>query len=377
MEAVSYTVAVAAALALLPLLLALFNLRLFRPPAELPPPGTSISILIPARNEEDNIGACVRAALASRDVSVEVIVLDDHSDDRTAAIVDDLARVDPRLRLERAPPLPAGWCGKQHACHVLAQRSRCPVLLFVDADVHLAPAAAAVAAGFLLSRDIGLASGFPRQRAESAAERLMIPLIHLLLLGYLPMALMRQRPDVGLGAGCGQLIIVCKDAYTRAGGHAAIRTSRHDGLMLPRAFRKANMMTDLFDATELAACRMYHGGRALWSGFAKNATEGMATARALPVWTVLLFGGHVLPWVLLPVSVAVAAPPVVIAAAAVGVAANLALRVALAARFRQNWASILAHPLSMLAMLALQWSALVQTWLGKPASWRGRTYPAS
>jgi cellulose synthase/poly-beta-1,6-N-acetylglucosamine synthase-like glycosyltransferase len=371
-------VAVAAAtLALLPLLLALFNLRLFRAPAERPPPGTSVSILIPARNEEENIAECVMAALASRDVTVEVVVLDDHSDDRTAAIVEGLAHTDSRVRLERAPPLPAGWCGKQHACHVLAQRARCPVLLFIDADVRLAPAAAAAATDFLLGRDIGLASGFPRQLTESAAERLMIPLVHLLLLGYLPMALMRRRRDIALGAGCGQLIIVRKDAHTCAGGHAAIRTSLHDGLMLPRAFRRANIMTDLFDATELAACRMYHGGRALWSGFAKNATEGMATARALPVWTVLLFGGHVLPWVLLPVSVAVAAPPTAITAAAAGVVANLALRAALAARFRQSGASILGHPLSMLALLALQWSALMQAWLGKPASWRGRTYSGS
>ena len=367
----------AACLALLPLSLALLNLRLLQAPAERPPTGTTVSILIPARNEEENIAACVEAAIASKDAAIEVVVLDDHSDDRTAPIVEALARADPRVRLERAPPLPAGWCGKQHACHVLAQRSLYPVLLFIDADVRLAPKAASAAAGFLLSRNIGLASGFPRQLTEGAAERLMIPLIHLLLLGYLPVALMRRRYDVGLGAGCGQFIIVRKDAYLRAGGHAAIRTSLHDGLKLPRAFRRAGIRTDLFDATGLAACRMYKGGRALWSGFAKNATEGMATSRALPLWTVLLLGGHFLPWVLLPVSVAVAAPPTAITAAAAGVVANLALRAALAARFRQSGASILGHPLSMLALLALQWSALVQAWLGKPASWRGRTYSGS
>ena len=367
----------AAVLAFVPLLLALLNLRLLQAAAERPPAGTTVSILIPARNEEENIAACVQAALASKNVRIEVVVLDDHSDDRTASIVEALARADSRVRLERAPPLPAGWCGKQHACHVLAQRSRYPVLLFIDADVRLSPEAARSASGFLLSRPIGLASGFPRQLTEGAAERLMIPLIHLLLLGYLPMALMRRRFDVGLGAGCGQFIIVRKEAYIRAGGHAAIRTSLHDGLMLPRAFRRAGIMTDLFDATALAFCRMYKGGRALWSGFAKNATEGMATQRALPPWTVLLLGGHVLPWVLLPLCVAAAAPPVAVAASAIGVFANLVLRVALAVRFRQSWAAILGHPLSIMALLALQWSALANARLGKPASWRGRSYSAS
>jgi hypothetical protein len=136
-------------------------------------------------------------------------------------------------------------------------------------------------------------------------------------------------------------------------------------------------MTDLFDATALAVCRMYKGGRALWSGFAKNATEGMATPRALPPWTVLLLGGHVLPWALLFFSVAAPAPGVVVAASAIGVFANLVLRVALAVRFRQSWAAILGHPLSIMALLALQWSALANARLGKPASWRGRSYSAS
>lgn len=368
---------IAAILALLPLLLTLLNLRVLRSPRERPPPGTSVSILIPARNEEENIAACIMAALDSLDTPIEVVVLDDHSSDRTAAIVEELARKHPTVRLERAPPLPPGWCGKQHACHVLAQRARYPVLLFIDADVRLTPGAAGAAAGFLLSRNIGLASGFPRQVTESAAERLMIPLIHLLLLGYLPIPLMRRQLALGLGAGCGQLMIVRKDAYVRAGGHAAVRASMHDGLMLPRAFRRAGSMTDLFDATELAACRMYEGGRAMWSGFAKNATEGMATPRALPLWTVLLFGGHVLPWILLTVSVATGAAAAAIAASAAGVLANLVVRAALARRFQQSWPAIGAHPVSVLALLALQWSALINARLGKPASWRGRTYHAS
>ena len=118
-------------------------------------------------------------SLANGGVELEVVVLDDDSQDRTAEIVGNLARADDRVRLERALPLPPGWCGKQHACHVLAERARYPILLFVDADVRLSPDAVAAAAGFLLGRDIGLASGFPREIARTTAERLMIPLIHL------------------------------------------------------------------------------------------------------------------------------------------------------------------------------------------------------
>src|SRR5262249_61852699 len=98
-----------------------------------------ISVLIPARNEERGIVAAVESALASEGVSLEVIVLDDHSEDRTAALVEGLARRDSRVRLVPAPPLPEGWCGKQHACHVLAGCACHPLLAFLDADVRLAP----------------------------------------------------------------------------------------------------------------------------------------------------------------------------------------------------------------------------------------------
>ena len=107
--------------------------------SELPPAGGhGVSVLIPARNEEANIRDTLGAVLANRGSDFEVIILDDHSTDDTAEIVSEFARRDARIRLEFAPPLPAGWCGKQHACHVLAKLARHPLLVFIDADVRLA-----------------------------------------------------------------------------------------------------------------------------------------------------------------------------------------------------------------------------------------------
>lgn len=361
-------------LALLPLVLSLCNLTLYRTPREAAPSATQVSILIPARNEEQTIGQCVRAVLASSGVEIEVIVLDDHSSDGTAGIVRALAAEDARVRLEHAPPLPPGWAGKQHACQILGERARFPLMLFLDADVRITPDAISKAAGFLLARDIGLASGFPRERTVSWGERLLIPMIHLLLLGYLPMVLMRWCLAVGLGAGCGQLIIVRAEAWRRAGGHAAIRCSMHDGVMLPRAFRRSGSMTGLFDATDLASCRMYGGFAAVWSGFSKNATEGMATALALPAWTLLLAGGHIVAWAVLPLAAVFGASGQALAVLAAAVLANLALRTALAVRFRQSIAAIPLHPVSVALMLALQWLALIRAWNGKQVRWRDRSY---
>jgi hypothetical protein len=349
-------------LAMLPLLLALDNLRRLQAPA--PADGTpAISVLIPARNEAANIGAAVAAVLASKNVELDLVVLDDGSTDATPAIL--AAIDDPRLRVLQGGTLPHGWSGKQHACALLAQAARHQLLLFVDADVRLAADAASRIAGFMQRNDVGLASGFPRQITIGFTEQLLLPLIHFLLLGYLPMVRMQRDLSPGLGAGCGQLMVVRKDAYLRAGGHAAIRASLHDGIMLPRAFRRAGSMTGLFDATDLAHCRMYDSAAAVWQGLTKNATEGMAKPVALPVWTILLAGGHVLPYFLVPAPEAIAA-----------CAAAFSLRALLASRFRQSWLSVLLHPLGVTVLLVLQWLALLRAAIGVKTSWRGRAYTA-
>ncbi len=369
--------AIAGALcALLPALLFRRNLRLYAPP---PAPGDerpAISVLIPARDEEGSIRGAVEAALASTGVDIEVIVLDDHSADRTAAIVREIAARDPRVRLEPAPPLPAGWNGKVHACSVLAGLARHPLLLFVDADVRLAPDGAARAAVFLAASGADLASGVPRQETVTFLERLLIPLIHFVLLGFLPVARMRRSLHPAYGAGCGQLFLARREAYEKAGGHAAIHGSIHDGVDLPRAFRRAGHATDLFDATDVASCRMYRSAGEVWRGLAKNATQGLAAPGKIVPATLLLLAGQVMPPVLLGLALLGAVPAAVLIPAGLGTAAAWWPRLAAVRRFRQPLDGALLHPLAILIFLVLQWTALGGKLLGRPVGWKGRMYGA-
>lgn len=356
---------VALFLAIGPLLLGLWNLLLYRAPA--PASGRPrMSVLIPARNEEANIAAACAAVLANGGVEIELIVLDDGSTDATPAILAGIS--DTRLRIGVPTPMPPGWSGKQHACQVLGTLATHDLMVFVDADVRLAPDALVRMAGFMQRNDVGLASGFPAQITLTWSEQLLLPLIHFLLLGFLPLAMMRRSVSPGLGAGCGQLFIARRDDYRRAGGHAAIRASLHDGLMLPRAFRRAGIMTGLFDASGFATCRMYTNAAQVWEGLCKNATEGMATSRALPIWSVILAGGQILPAVLM-----VLAPSW---PAGLALGACMTFRLLLAARFRQPWAAALLHPLGVAALLVVQWWSLIRAARGRPATWRGRAYPA-
>jgi len=364
-----------AALALCPAGLYLLNLLLYRAPVgrgegELP----AVSVLIPARNEEANIEAAVRSALATSGVELEVVVLNDHSSDRTCQIVRTLAAEDDRVRLEHAPDLPAGWSGKQHACFVLAGHARHVRLLFIDADVRLSEDALPRLLATQQRSRADLLSGIPHQQMSSPAENLLVPMIHFILLSYLPIAGMRRTLWPSMSAGCGQLFLTTREAYDAVGGHRAIRETWHDGIMLPRAYRSRGFRTDLVDLTPVATCRMYRNRSEVVSGVMKNATEAIASPRAIGFWTQLLGLGQVLPAgvVLLHLLgvVAVGHLPVVAAAAA----APIAVRVVQAMAFGQSGVWALAHPLGVAMFLALQWTALLRQTFGWQTSWRGRVY---
>ena len=336
----------------------------------------AISVLIPARNEEHVIGASLTSLLASRGVQIEVIVLDDASTDQTAAIVRDFAARDSRVQLRSSPPLPGGWNGKQHACHALASVAGSDVLCFLDADVRLAPEALAYMAAFLVRSGSDLVSGFPRQETETFLEWLLLPLIHFVLLSYLPLAGMRTSPAPGFAVGCGQFLMMRRDAYRKTGGHAQIRTTMHDGLMLPQLFRRHGLRTDIADLTHLATCRMYHSASEVWRGLAKNATEGMAApARILP-FTFLLVCGQMLP-VLLAVALLVSPGSFSTTARSllwVALAASFLPRLYSVWKYRQPLLSALLHPLGVGVLLTIQWYALLRKLARQPVTWKERAY---
>jgi len=368
------------ALALLPALIFAANLGAYRPPPRGERPGNApgISVLIPARNEERVIGDAMRSVLADRTVDLEVLILDDHSDDATASVVAEAASLDPRVRLIPGPDLPAGWNGKQHACWTLARLASHPVLVFLDADVRLAPDALGRMAVFLEESGADLASGIPHQETPGWMEKLLIPLIHFVMLGFMPIPSMRRTRMPSLSAGCGQLFVARRDSYFRAGGHAAIRWTRHDGIKLPRLFRAEGLKIDLFDATDLADCRMYRSAREVWNGLAKNADEALAAPRLIVPMTTILLVGQVLPFLLVaPAVMGVPQPWTAFQRCLLAVALCAAWlpRFAAAVRFRLPIAGAILHPLGVSLLVAVQWYAFIRNLLGRPTAWKGRPQP--
>jgi glycosyltransferase involved in cell wall biosynthesis len=358
-------------LAIVPAILFVRNLSLYAPLPKSNRNRAKCAVLIPARNEADNIPLALRSVLQSDDVDLEVIVLDDNSTDRTAEIVRDIADKDPRVRLETAGFLPAGWCGKNFACYQLAQLARNPLLIFMDADVRISRSdSLSRLAQFMGKSKAALVSGVPFEETCGIMEKLIVPLIHFVLLAFLPLRQMRACTDPRFGAGCGQIVVVRRDAYEAVGGHAAIAGRLHDGVALVRQFRSRGFATDLIDATDTFHCRMYRTGLEVWNGFAKNAHEGLGSPRMIVPATLLLLGGQVLPLCLLSIS----SSPLMLAFAVIGTAVIFIPRLFAAVRFRQSLLGALLHPFAICALLAIQWSAFLRSLGHRPAVWKDRSY---
>jgi len=349
----------------------LVNLHLLRVPATMPPPPTErVHVLLPLRDEAHRVEPALRALLAALDYchnNIELLVLDDQSSDGTSDVVRRVAGDDPRVTLVAGAHRPRGWLGKPWACHQLGElASGSTVLVFIDADVVIAPHAIAATVDQLRHNDLDLVSPYPRQLAVTPTERLVQPLLQWSWLTTLPLRLAERSPRASLAAANGQLLAVDAATYRRAGGHAAVRGEVLDDMALLRAVKAVGGTGGVTDGTHLATCRMYDGWPALREGYTKSlwsafgspagATGALAGLSFLYVW---------------PAIAALAGSPV----GALGFASGVAGRALVARRTGGRvWPDSLGHPASV---LLLGWLT-VQSWRGRrrgTLSWKGRQLP--
>lgn len=337
-------VAAGSALAAAGTLHAAWNLRRLRvPPHDPPPVAERVALLLPVRDEAHRVEPCLQSLLAQEGLrDVEVVVLDDGSTDGTADLVRRVAGDDPRFRLVAGDPLPAGWWGKPWACHQLAAAvPDATVLVFVDADVVLAPHAVAASVATLRWAALDLVSPYPRQLAVTLPERLVQPLLQWSWLTTLPLGAAERSPRPSLAAANGQLMVVDSAAYRRAGGHEAVRAEMLEDIGLLRAVKRTGGRGTVVDGTDVAACRMYAGWGPLRDGYAKSLWSAFGSPAGAAGVVGLLGLAYVLP----PVA-ALRGSRVGLA----GLAAGVAGRVLVGRRVRARvWPDALAHPLSVAA----------------------------
>ncbi|MET8259484.1 glycosyltransferase family 2 protein [Micromonospora sp. NPDC005205] len=333
-----------------------------------------VTVLLPLRDEATRVTPCLRALLAQRGVpGLRVVVLDDGSTDGTADVVRAVVGDDPRVTLLTGVAPPPGWLGKPHACWQLATRADpdATALVFVDADVVLAPHAVAAAVTELRAARATLLSPYPRIVVATAGDRLVQPLLQWLWLTFLPLRAMERSSRPSLAAAGGQFLVVDRRGYNAASGHAAVADKILEDVELARAVKRAGGRIALADGSRLATCRMYDDWPQLRDGYSKSlwASFGHPGAAAAVVAALLLL--YTAPPLIALTGAAAGAPMVAavgLAAYVLGVAGRVLTARATGGRW---WPDALAHPVSV---VVLGWLTLRSYHLRKRRrlTWRGR-----
>ena len=354
--------------------------------ASLGPPPTStkrlptVAIIVPARDEIGNIDVCLAGLVAQRGLTQEspIIVVDDGSQDGTAEAVGKIAQDEPRIRLIAAGDLPAGWMGKPHACWQGALKPEAEWLCFVDADVRAAPDLLRSALAAALDQHIDMLSLNPLQEVGSFWERLIIP-AGLVLIGCVQDLRPANKAGSNEIAVNGQVLLIRRDVYFAAGGHAAVRGEICEDKALAMRVRQMGWHYRMLGAEHLARTRMYTSLDTLWEGLAKNGTEilgdGPSTVAAATAALVVGWAAVLMP--VLTTLAAIGQPSAAALAGAglalFGSATIIGVQIGTARYFRISPLFGFLFPVAYSAVAALAWRSFALRRAGR-VTWKGRTY---
>jgi len=325
-----------------------------------------VSVLVPARNEEQNIGSCLQGLSKQDYPNYEIIVLDDFSEDRTAAIVREAALKDGRIKYHHGLPLPPDWTGKNWACFQLSQLASGEVYIFTDADNHHAPFAITHTIGYMLTYQLGLLSAFPQQETISPSEKLVVPMMDMFVYGTLPLWLTYRAPFPSLAAANGQWLAVTKQAYQKVGGHEAVRNQLVEDTELARRAKQQHIKILTTAGTDTVFCRMYHSTKEVWQGFSKN-FYGLTGYNAIVFSVVILalFLACVIPYFLIFI-------PGVFNLALAAIILNMLIRAILSIKYKHPfWYSVIFHPFAIIFTILIGLNSIISFKRGI-VYWKGR-----
>jgi chlorobactene glucosyltransferase len=257
-----------------------------------------VSTIVPARNEERNIARCVEGLLQQDYGSLEMVFVDDDSRDATPDILTHFARIDPRIRAIGTGGKPADWNGKQWACHSGYEAATGDWLCFMDADTYAEPDLISKTVAFAMAKDIDFLTMQPWYEIRELWERIVLPVgLPPLLLTCPPHRV--NNPDDPMVMANGQFILVRREAYEDAGGHAGVRNKMMDDFSLAETVSKAGHRMCIVDGTEVMRVRLYANLREIWNGWLKAAVEiSGGWAKTLGIFAINLLT-NIVPFVVL------------------------------------------------------------------------------
>jgi chlorobactene glucosyltransferase len=344
--------------------------RLEPPPTAAPAPTGTVSVVVAARNEEGDLGATLDALLAEEYSGLEIVVVEGGSTDGTRAVIDARA---PRVRRIDEPPLPPGWVGKNWACWTGAQATRGEWLLFLDADVRLAPSAVRALVDWAQRERADLASLGPQVEMVGFWERVVLPMYIQIVLTYFRTPRIHRDGSRAAMAN-GQCWLTRRSVYFDLGGHAAVRGQVLEDVALARRYRAAGLRLRFAWAPDLGRTRMYTDRHEMFEGLLKNVHGLEFSAVRQLGFLAGLIGLFLLPLGLLPLGIALGSP-VLLGVGALLYVALFAKHVVFARGVRAPAVYGLLFPLAIAWYVVLVTTSLVRGVRQRPIEWKGRSYP--
>lgn len=232
-----------------------------------------VSVLIPARNEEHNIGNILNDLQNQSYLNIEVIVFNDQSTDQTVEILEAFIKKDNRFHLINSGDLPEGWLGKTNACFQLSKQTKGEYLLFLDADVRVKSGLIESALAQMQKHRLKLLSIFPKQEMVTVAEKITVPVMNSILLSLLPMVLTRESSRPSLAAANGQFMLFEKQAYIQVQPHERVKKELVEDILIARLYKANKLKMQCMTGNKTIRCRMYQSFKDATQGFAKNVAE--------------------------------------------------------------------------------------------------------
>ncbi len=335
-----------------------------------------VSILIPARNEADNIKRCLRSLLKQDYPNTEILVLDDNSNDNTSQVVKKLAEKDNRVKLIIGKPLKSGWLGKCYACYQLSKHAKGKYLVFTDADTLHFPSSVSCAIGCLASNNLDALSVIPGQIMVTFSERMVVTWVHFGILSLLPLILVKRSKNPLFCTANGQFILFKREVYKKIGGHQSVKAKILEDIHISKQVKRYGYSFMIFDGSKNIYCRMHRSFRELIRGFSKF----MFAAFDFKIFTMaavilLISALFLFPFILLPLGFLVFDwSRMIIDLIIVQIFIIFIMRITLAIRLKSRILDVFLHPLSVVYIILICIDSVLQTKFGKGIYWKGRRY---
>ena len=321
-----------------------------------------VSVLIPARDEEKNILNLLQSIRDQDYHNYEVIVLDDHSSDRTYEICDKFASSNPRFRVIAGQELPKDWLGKNFACYQLAGESKGKYLMFLDADETVADGLINNTVHRMKFYRLDLLSLFTNQVMITWGERMIVPLMHFILLNLLPLRLVRLSKSPAFSAASGQFMLFDAENYKENQWHEQVRNKVVEDIEIMRSVKGLGFRGEALLANGYIFCRMYRSFTDAFGGFSKNLLAGFNN-NLLGLFLYLLLV------ILGPIAIAY-----ILSAELLFFALSLIIlsRVMISLMSGQNvWLNILLHPVQLASLVFIAVIS-VKKYFTRTIVWKGR-----